>query len=101
MGREKLFGYGMVDEEQWQEQTRAQKQLVNTFKSAFDAQASTCTSRRSPIAGQERAETSVFRPSRVDDLAYAKRRDAASRERCAREASTKVKVVLPTTLKSY
>ena len=53
------------------------------------------------MPGQDRAETSVFRPSRLDDLAYAKRRDAASRERCAREASTKVKVVLPTTLKSY
>lgn len=74
---------------------------MESVQQSFRPKRSQCTSRRSPIPTPEQAETSVFRTSRRDDLDYAKRRDTLSRERFAREASTKVKVVLPTALKSY
>ena len=105
MGKEKLFGYGLVDESQWQEQINKGADLLNSFNNNINTTKNSFLKSPAAISKAERSafnpKTSVYQTSREEDLEYAKKRDAYNRERATREGSTKVKVIVPTTLKSY
>ena len=94
LGREQLYGYGAIDESQWQEQatnTNCQKHTNGP------------NSRENSTSPMPTARTGGFttrRTSGADD-GYIRQKEEWAKEKFLRDRQTKVKVVKPTSLMSF
>ena len=90
LGREQLYGYGTIDETQWQEQ-------------AFSSQrhnGGPASRETSPLPTARTGGFTTRRASAADD-AYTRQKEEWAKQQYLRDQQTKVKVVKPTSLMSF